>query len=259
MPATIWAERSPCERQRLGVGQGFLRQAGKASPQQHQRGQSALSFERAHGADESPLSGGRCRIKPAFDPWRNGSLTVRATESEERLLLLPFLAADGQARVTAQRAEHHELAAASPQPVHAGVAQDLPAMGALMRRARLGMAGTNEGAIGQDHRRRRAREIELGNGDVTSVVSTSSSISPRCRVWPADSLASLMRSASTKVPLAESQSRTHDAIIGEHEFAMRGRHCGMLDLEIVLRAAPQSVDSQVEFNHPLANLGGFND
>jgi hypothetical protein len=33
----------------------------------------------------------------------------------------------------------------------------------------------------------------------------------------------------------------------------------MLDLKMVLHATPQSVDAQVEFNHPFAKLGGFYD
>src|ERR1035437_9905543 len=40
---------------------------------------------------------------------------------------------------------------------------------------------------------------------------------------------------------------------------MPGGDGGMLDGNIILRTAPQTVDSQVEFNHPVASLGGFDD
>jgi hypothetical protein len=71
-----------------------------------------------------------------------GQLDGLAPEAKERLLL-PFLTAERHARVAAQRAEFQELPASPPQLVHASVAQHFAAMGALMRRARFGMAGAN--------------------------------------------------------------------------------------------------------------------
>ena len=75
-----------------------------------------------------------------------GQLDGLAPKAEKRFLL-PFLGAERQAGVAAERAELHELPAPTPEVVHASVAQDFTAMGALMGRARSGVAGTNQGAI----------------------------------------------------------------------------------------------------------------
>lgn len=87
-----------------------------------------------------------------------------AQEPGERSLL-SWLTSQRHTAVAAERAELHELSAAPSQPVCAGVTQDLPAVRALMRGGRPGMAWANQGAIGQYHRRRRARHIKAGDGN----------------------------------------------------------------------------------------------
>src|ERR1035441_496127 len=99
-----------------------------------------------------------------FPPMEEGQLDRLLPKPKERFLL-PLLPAKRYALVAAERAKFHELPAAPPQPVDANVAEHFLAMGALMRRALLGMAGTNERPIVQNHRRRRARHIELGYRD----------------------------------------------------------------------------------------------
>jgi hypothetical protein len=95
---------------------------------------------------------------------KEGQLDGLAPEPKERLLL-PFLTAERHAGVAAERAEGHGFPAAPPEAVHTKIAEHFQAMGALMGHALLGMAGANQGPIGQHHRRSRAGHIEAGNGN----------------------------------------------------------------------------------------------
>jgi hypothetical protein len=81
-----------------------------------------------------------------FELVEEGQLDGFAPESKERLLF-PRLLANRHAGVAAKGAELHEFPATPPQPVDASVAQDFLAMGALMRHARLGMAGAKHRTV----------------------------------------------------------------------------------------------------------------
>ena len=93
--------------------------------------------------------------------WQFGGLEQ---EVEERLLL-PLLSNERYARVAAERAAFKDPSSASPQPMHAGVAENFPAVRALMRGLCVGMPGAEKGTIGHDHRRGGARYVEPGNLD----------------------------------------------------------------------------------------------
>ena len=79
--------------------------------------------------------------------------------------LLRLLTLDRHTRVTAEWAELQQLSTVPPQPVYARVAQHFPAMGTLMRHARLGVPRTDQRAIGQYYRRCRAGDVEFRNGN----------------------------------------------------------------------------------------------
>ena len=154
----------------------------------------------------------RDRVRPlpshCFErPRKKWQFDGLAQEPKERFLL-PLLPAQRDARMAAERAELHELAAAAAQTVHTIVAQDFPAVGALVRRARPGMAWTDQGAIRQHHRRRRAGNVELGNGDGdVGRLDQKLDVSHPQGFGRLTSLASVMGWPSRKVPLVESQSR----------------------------------------------------
>ena len=71
-----------------------------------------------------------------------GKLDGFVQEREKRFLLL-FLAANAFAKMTAERAEFQEFAAAPPQAVDACIAENFPAVGALVRSMRLRMPRAN--------------------------------------------------------------------------------------------------------------------
>lgn len=67
-------------------------------------------------------------------------------ETEEGFFLR-FFATDPDAFVTAERAEFKHLSAAPSQVMHAFVAHDFPAVGALVSSFGVAVAGTNQGTI----------------------------------------------------------------------------------------------------------------
>ena len=50
----------------------------------------------------------------------------------------------------------------------------------------------------------------------------------------------------------------HHSVIRQYELAMLGGNCGVLNLEVILRAAPKAIGAQVELYHTATKTGGFN-
>jgi len=179
-----------------------------------------------------------------------------APEPREQFLLARLISKQ-HALVAAERAELNELSTTPPQPVNASVAQDFPAVDALMRRARAGMPRTNQGTIGQHDRRSRAGHVEAGNGD-----RDLSGLDEKLDISQVQALAGRQSGffdalAVDERTIGRSAVAHHDTIAPEHDFAMRGGHRGVVDLNIILRAAPKSIDTQVEFNHPILEPNRF--
>jgi len=124
-----------------------------------------------------------------------------------------------------ERAELHELSAAPPQPVHAGVAQNFPAVRALSVASALGCRGqikepsaNTTGGAGRD-------TSKLGMAMVTSVVSTST------RHLPVQALTSRQPGffdalAADERAVGRSAVAHHDPVVRDHDFAMHGGHRG---------------------------------
>src|ERR1035438_5727884 len=203
MPATIWVEMSPCKISGWVLGRtscARLAHQAQSGIKQNNRLSIAPPVRNADRPERRHAAGLGCSDRvsrqhagaPAlkvrhrqprwssttmiglnrtprneskqFPPMEERQLDGLLPEPKERFLL-PLLGAKRHALVAAEQAELHEVSSAPPQPVDAKVAEHFPAMGALMRRALLGMAGANQRPIGQNHRRRRAGHVKLGNGD----------------------------------------------------------------------------------------------
>jgi hypothetical protein len=215
--------------------------------------QGSSGAEARRCGQECARAGGRL-----FGAVEEGELDGLAPEFEEGLL--PGLVAGyGHAGMTAEGAELHQLAAAPPQPVHAGVTEHFAAMGALVGRAGLGVAGTDEGAVGQDDGRGRARLVKDGNGD-----GDLGGLDQQFDFSEAEGLAGgepgfLDSVAVDERAVGGSAVVDEEAVVGEHDFAVRGGDGGVVDLEIIGVAASKAVDAQVKFKHPVSPIGGFDD
>ena len=185
-----------------------------------------------------------------------GQLDGLPPTPKERLLLR-LLTHERHTGMTAERAELDQLSTVAPEPVHARVAQHFPAMGALVRRARMGVARTDQRAVRQYHRRRRVRHLELGNGDCDfGALNQEFHFSQVQRL--ADREAGFLDSLAAHVSsVARTTIAYKDCFAGQHDFAMPGRHGGMLNLKVILGAAPEMVDTQVELNHSTIKACGF--
>src|ERR1035438_3191532 len=217
MPATIWADRSPWRVS------GWV--SGRAScarlATQAQKGISQMN--------RVPII--TLGISSRLRIWRSSPTGVFRTANEwqfggpeqevEERLLLPFLRDERHARMAAERAAFKDPSSASPQPVHAGVAENFPAVRALMRRSRVGMPGAEEGAIGHDHRRGRARYVELGNFD-----SNLRSLDQQFDLSQVQGLAGrqsgfLDAFAVNERAVGGSTVAHHDSLVSEHDLAMQ--------------------------------------
>jgi hypothetical protein len=115
----------------------------------------------------------------------------------------------------------------------------------------LRMARAQHHAAFQHHRRLRTLALKLGNRDVDLGGFDNNSTSPKCTVWPGSSHASLTRSPLTNVPLVESQSRSITPVARQLQFAVVGRHGGMINGEITVRVAPDAIDAETQFKRPV--------
>ena len=161
--------------------------------------------------------------------------------------------------MTADRAQLQDLAAPASESVDTVVTQNLAAVGALVGGGGLGMTRANQRAIGQDHRRGRAWNIEFWNGNRDFCV-----LDPQLDVSHAQSLTGrqlgfLNLSTVHENSIGRIAIPHRHPVLGKHDLTMRRGNCGMIELEIVLGAAPQMVHTKVEFDHPVFKAVGYDE
>ena len=88
----------------------------------------------------------------------------RALEQAEEGLFGRLLTTDSFHWVATKRTKQMGFSAPPPEPMNTGIAHHFTTPRALMRDARLLVAGTDHRAIFQHHRRRRSRPFVLRNG-----------------------------------------------------------------------------------------------
>jgi hypothetical protein len=113
------------------------------------------------------------------------------------------------------------------------------------------MARAEQGAIVQNHRRGRLGDIEFGNCDCDIRALNQEfhvSQSQRLTGGQPGFFNSLATDESSIGGIAIAEDHT---LAGELDLTVRGGDGGMVNLEIVLPASPQAVDTEVEFNDPV--------
>ncbi len=153
--------------------------------------------------------------------------------------------------MAALAAKQMDFASSAAQPFDAAFAHDFAAMQALISAAGPRVAGTNQGTVGENHRRRRSdRELKARNRnfeirgfskqfDVAQTQGTAFGKLPG-----RDALA-VNKSAVCGIAIANLQR-----IAGHLNLAMRRGNGWMIDLEIVRVTASEPVYAQSQLQDP---------
>jgi len=159
----------------------------------------------------------------------------------------------------AERTDPYNPVAAAANATHAGRAKSFLTFSAAVRGLGLLVSGTTDRFTGECEEMPALGRVEFRNGDVNL-----GRLHEQFHVAQPQSLARRQRGLFDWLTVNEGSigrgAVTHPhSVIRQYQFAVGGGNCGVLNWEIVVRAAPQSVDAQVEFYHLSPHLGSFND
>jgi hypothetical protein len=168
-------------------------------------------------------------------------------ETEQRFFLL-FGAADLLDLMAAKATKFQEFPASAAKAVDASVAHDLAAKQALVGNLGLGMTGANEWTVGENDRRGGPLDIKLGNSDFEVGV-----LDEKLDVADAKGLSGDQRSLANGFAADERvvggvAISDEELAIGEHQLTVKRRNGGVLDLEVIVRAAPDPIDPEPKLN-----------
>jgi hypothetical protein len=167
----------------------------------------------------------------------------------EEGLFLRLLAADELAGAAAEGAKLHDLAASPAEPMDAFVAKNFAAAEALVSRAGMRMARAEEGPVGEHHGRRGLGPVEFGyRNDDFNILHQQRHITKM------EFLASLQPGlgdsfVTHKRSIGGLTVAKQEPIVAQNNFAVMGGDSRVLNLKVILRAAPNASDPQLELNH----------
>jgi hypothetical protein len=142
--------------------------------------------------------------------------------------------------------------------MHASKTQKLMAIGTLKFRARLRMARTLHGAVGENDRRAAYIRTELGNGHM-SVDGLDEEFD---NIAQTQHLAGIHLGLRDSKAVEESSVRglavaDDDASVTEDHFAMAAGYSRVLDLDFTILVSSKAIAAKLKRDDPIAQFGGF--